>query len=80
MPILLVIIALTLHLLLGWPVWVSVLVAGGGQTGLGILYSLSTARALPAPLYAIIGGGLIGMLLSYVPMIIVFYLMGHPWW
>jgi len=28
MPILLVIIALVLHLLLGWPLWVSVLVVG----------------------------------------------------
>lgn len=80
MPILLVIIALALHLVLRWPLWVSVLVAGGGQTILGIAHSLSTTRTLPGPLLVIIGGAVIGMAVAYVPMVIVFYLTGHPSW
>jgi hypothetical protein len=80
MPILLFIIALVLHLSLGWPVWVSVLVAFGGQTLLGIVYSLSTTQTLPGPLHQIIGGAVIGMVLAYIPMALVGFLTGHPSW
>jgi hypothetical protein len=80
MPIVLVIIALVLHLLLGWPFWVSVLVAGGGQTAIAIVGRKLLGIPLPAPVLHIIAGAICGMLLSYVPMVLVFHWTGHPSW
>jgi hypothetical protein len=80
MPILLIIIVLALHLLLGLPLWASVLISGGGQTLLAIGHSLVATKTLPAPLFGIIGGALIGMVLAYVPMVLVFHWTGHPSW
>jgi hypothetical protein len=82
MPIFLGIVAVVLHLWLGWPVWVSVLVAFGGQTILGLISAIATAgRMLPASIFLqAIGGALIGMVLAYIPMVIVFYFTGHPSW
>jgi hypothetical protein len=80
MPILLIIIALGFHFLLGWPLWVSVLVAGGGQTAIAIVGRRLKGIPLPAPVSHIIAGAIGGMLLSYVPMVLFFYWTGHPSW
>jgi hypothetical protein len=54
MPILLIIIAPHASFFVGFALWLwaGVLIAGGGQTILGIAYSLSTAGTLPGPLSA----------------------------
>jgi hypothetical protein len=80
MPLILVIIALVLHFLLGWPLWLSVLVAGGGQTAIAIVGNKLLRTPLLAPVSHIIAGAIGGMLLSYVPMVLVFYWTGHPSW
>jgi hypothetical protein len=80
MPIILIIIALVLHLLLGWPLWVSVLIAGGGQTAMAIVGRKRLGIPIPAPISHIIAGAIIGILLSYIPMVLVSHWTGHPSW
>jgi hypothetical protein len=78
MPIPLIIVALGLHFFLRWPLWVSVLVAGGGQTAIAIVQRWIAGVPLPAPVSHLIAGAIGGMLLSYVPMVLVFYWDGSP--
>ena len=80
MPILLVIIALGFHFLLDWTLWVGVLIAGGGQTAIAIIGRRRMGLPLPATVSHIIAGAIGGMLVSYVPMVLVFYWTGHPSW
>jgi hypothetical protein len=80
MPLILIAFALVLHFLLGWPLWLSVLVSGGGQTTVAIAGNLLLRIPLLAPIWKIFAGGILGMLTFYVPTILVLYLIGHPTW
>jgi len=57
-----------------------VLVAGGGQTAIAIVGIKLQGIPLPAPVSHIIAGAIGGMLLSYFPIVLVFYWMGKPSW
>jgi hypothetical protein len=80
MPLIPILIALVLHFLSGWPIWVSVLVAGGGQTAIAILGHKLLRIPLLDPTWQIVAVALGGMLLSYVPMVLISNWTGHSSW
>lgn len=77
--------AIVLHQFLGWPLLAGVVIAAAIATVPGLVQLFAQVNADNR--FAVFGialqaiaGTVIGMVLTYVPMVLVYFLTGHPSW
>jgi hypothetical protein len=83
--IFMIIVSVVLHQLLGWPLLVGVLIAALIATIPELLQLLSQTNpdnklAISAIALKAIAGMLIGVVVTYVPIVLVYFFTGHPSW
>ena len=83
--IFMVIVAVALHYFLGWPLLAGVVIAAAILIAPGLLQLLSQTNDENRPaVFGIalqaIGGTIIGAVLAYVPMVLVYFFTGHATW
>jgi hypothetical protein len=75
-----ILITLALHFLLSWPCWVGILLIGLGRTSITLFNRCKLGLWPDIPIWTIIPVALIEMLTTYIPMIIVLWLVGRQSW
>ncbi len=70
-------ITLVLHFMLGWPVWICLIIASVITT-VPSWIAMPVRGALKIVSYIVVR--LIGMLPMYILIVVVLYLIGHPSW
>jgi hypothetical protein len=83
--ILMVIVAVALHLILGWPLLAGIVITAAALTVPGLIKLFAQINdenrtAVFGIALQAIGGTVIASIIAYVGMAVAFFFMGHPSW